>query len=155
MAEDTKKDTADQKNNNGNEAAENEDTDADDSGEEKSEDTGGIGSLFSPEGVTMLGFGLMFDGIGLIPVVGDISDIIAGIFFAAWMIITSKKGWWKFLIALILEAIPIISDIVPFISLIAMVFNIRLPTSCVGCVYSILMGQGGMAKKVVPVEANV
>jgi hypothetical protein len=120
--------------------------------EDSSSDSGG--GVFSAEGILMLCIAGLFDGIGLIPVVGDVSDIIAGIFFAAWIIITGKKGWWKFILALILEAIPIVSDIVPFISIIGMFFNIKLPTSWIGCVYSILSGRGGMAKKIIPIKAN-
>ena len=126
--------------------------------EEKIEgDAGGEnsgGGIASPEGILLLCVAGLFDGIGLIPVVGDVSDIIAGIVFGAWMIITKKKGWWKFLLAIVLEAIPIVSDIVPFISLAAMIFNIKLPTSWIGCVYSILTGQGGMAKKIIPVKTD-
>jgi hypothetical protein len=147
MAEDTKQNAGgDKKNDEG----ESEDSEKKSTGGS----AGGAGSLFSPEGVIMLLIAGMFDGIGLIPIVGTITDIIAGIFFAGWMFISGKKGWWKFALALLLEAIPIISDLVPFISLIGILINIKLPTSWIGCVYSILMGQGGAAKKIVPVKAD-
>ncbi len=105
-----------------------------------------IGNLSSPEGVLILSIAAIFDVIGFVPAIGGISDIIAGIFFSLWMIGTSKKGWSKFILAFILEAIPIVSDVTPFISLLGIFFNIKLSTSWIGCVYSVLMGGSGTKK---------
>lgn len=104
------------------------------------------GSLTSPDAIINFIIAGIFDAIGLIPIVGSVSDIIAGIYFLIWMIATGKKGWPKFLLALILMFIPIVSDIAPFVSLFGMFLNIKLPTSWIGCVYSILMGGGGTKK---------
>ncbi|MCX6723555.1 MAG: hypothetical protein NT155_00060 [Candidatus Staskawiczbacteria bacterium] len=100
----------------------------------------GAGNLISPEGVLMFSVAALFDTIGLIPVVGDFSDIVAGIVFGFWTL--TKEGGGKklikFVIALILEAIPIVSDITPFVSLIGMLFGVKIPASWVGYVYSVL-----------------
>lgn len=115
--------------------------------------TDAFSNIASPEGIIMLFFATLFDTVGLVPIVGTFFDILAGIFFSMWMIVSGKKGWWRFAIALVLEAIPIISDIMPFVSLIGIAFNIKLPVSWIGCVYSILTGQGGLEKKIA-VKAN-
>ncbi|MGA2417718.1 MAG: hypothetical protein ABSF55_00530 [Candidatus Staskawiczbacteria bacterium] len=122
--------------------------------EETSEETeegaaeGGIGqkgSIASPEGIIMMCMGGLFDLVGLlgfIPVIGWIieliSDIIAAIFFSIWMLVTKRKGWWKFFLGLILEAIPYIDDVAPFISLIGIAVGAKLPTSWIGFVYAVL-----------------
>jgi hypothetical protein len=95
----------------------------------------GGGSITSPEGILMLCLAAIFDIIGLIPLIGDISDIFAGIIFGGWMIITGKKAIKNFLIAFILEAFPIVSDVAPFVSLLS---GGKIPASWIGCVYKTL-----------------
>ena len=84
--------------------------DSEESGEEVGGGEGTAGSLTSPDAIINFIIAGIFDAIELIPVVGDVSDIIAGIYFCLWMIATGKKGWGKFIIAIVLEAIPIVSD---------------------------------------------
>jgi hypothetical protein len=98
------------------------------------------GSLTTPESVLMLCMAGFFDLIGLIPLVGDISDIIAGIIFLIWTLTKPSGGKkvLKFLLAFILEAIPIVSDIAPLVSLVAMICGQKWPTSWIGYVYSII-----------------
>jgi hypothetical protein len=91
--------------------------------------------LASPGGVIMLCLAVLFDAVGLIPIVGDISDVFAGIIIGGWMLVTGKKALKKFAVAFILEAIPIVSDIAPFVSLLS---GGKLPASWIGCVYSTL-----------------
>lgn len=101
----------------------------------KDESSGG--NITSPEGVLMLSVAVLFDLIGLIPLVGTISDIFAGIIVGAWMITrkSGRKAIVRFVIALVLEAIPIVSDIAPFVSLFS---GGKLPASWIGCVYGTL-----------------
>jgi hypothetical protein len=103
------------------------------------------GKLFSPEGVLMFSVAAFFDGVGLlsfIPVVGWIiemvSDIIATIVFIVWMAGTGRKGWWKLVLAAVIEIVPYLDDLAPFISLISMIFGIKVPASWIGFVYSVL-----------------
>ncbi len=92
------------------------------------------GNITSPEGILMLCVAVIFDIIGLIPGVGDISDILAGAIIGGWML--TKKGGRKalsrFAVAFILGLIPIVSDITPFISLLS---GGKIPASWIGCVY--------------------
>ena len=97
-----------------------------------------VAKLASPEGLLMLSMAGFFAGIGLIPIIGTFSSIVAGIFFSVWMIATGRKGWLKLILALVLEAIPIVGDIVPFVSLIAMLYGYKLPVSWIGFVWSVL-----------------
>ena len=96
--------------------------------------------LTSPEGIIMLSVAGIFDLIGLVPIVGSISDIFAGIIFVIWTLTKEDgaKKLLKMLIALILEAIPIVSDITPFISIIGIFFGKKWPASWIGYVYSVL-----------------
>ena len=105
--------------------------------------TAGAGDLTSPDAILNFIIAVVFDGIGLIPVVGTFSDIFAGIYFAIWMIATNKRGWWKFLAALILEAFPIVSDITPFVSMFGILVNFKLPASWIGFVYCVLSSGSG------------
>lgn len=122
----------------GNDTGDNKDNEEEVSGETAG--GGGMGNLTSPEGVLMLSVAAVFDGIGLIPVVGDFSDIVAGIVFALWTLTKEggAKKLLKYFVALILEAIPIVSDITPFVSIIAMMFGQKWPASWIGYVYSVL-----------------
>ena len=117
----------------------------DESGEETGEKTGGdesggFGSLASPEGFLMMTLAIFFDIIGLIPIVGTVSNIFAGIFFITWTFTKpgGAKKVSKFLLALVLEAIPIVSDITPFVSVIGIFFGKKIPASWIGYVYSVL-----------------
>ncbi|MFA6409898.1 MAG: hypothetical protein WCW01_06990, partial [Gammaproteobacteria bacterium] len=98
------------------------------------------GNLTTPEGIIMLFLAIVFDLLGLIPIVGTVTDILAGIGFGMWAL--SKEGGVKhlkkFIIALILEAIPVVSDITPFVSLIGMLFGAKIPASWIGFVYCVL-----------------
>ena len=88
----------------------------------------------------MISLAVIFDGVGLFPGVGWISDAIGVIFFGMWAFVFKKKNKlaFKFIIALVLEAIPIVSDITPFISAIGMLFSIKIPASWIGFVYLVL-----------------
>lgn len=108
------------------------------------------GNLTSPEGVFLIIFAVIFDLVGLIPIINIISDIIAAIFFGFWAIITGRKGVLKkFILSFLLEFVPIVSDAAPFISIGGMFVGKKLPTSWIGFVYSTLMGGSG-AKKINP-----
>jgi hypothetical protein len=97
------------------------------------------GDVASPEGVIMLSIAVIFDIIGLIPLIGDFSDAIAGILIGAWIVATKRTGVLKrFVIAFILEAIPIVSDITPFVSLLS---GGKLPASWIGFVYGTLKNE--------------
>lgn len=105
-------------------------------GEAKASEGGG-GNLASPEGVLMLCIAVFFDLIGLIPVINTVSDIFAGIIVGAWMLTrrSGRSAIFSLLIAFVLELIPIVSDIAPFVSL----FSVgKLPASWIGCVYKTL-----------------
>ena len=112
-----------------------------------SSDSGG--SLTSPEAVMMFSIAATFDLIGLIPIVGTITNVIAGFFFGFWAFTmpNGKKMIWKFILALVLEAIPVVSDIAPFVSLIGMLFGAKIPASWIGFTYCVITSNDGVAKK--------
>lgn len=101
-------------------------------------------SIFGAEGILMLAAGGLFDALGLIPVVGWIADVIAVAILLFWIFITGRtsKILGKILlrgaIALVLESIPVVSDITPFISLAGIAFNKGIPASWSGWVFWVL-----------------
>ena len=104
-----------------------------------------VGKMFSPEGVLMFSLAAMFDVVGLlgfIPLVGWIiemvSDIVATLVFTGWMMGTGRKGWLKLILAAVIEIVPYLDDISPFVSLIGMFFGAKIPTSWIGFVYSVI-----------------
>jgi hypothetical protein len=104
---------------------------------------GNTGGISSPEGVIVMTAAVVFDILGLIPLVNIASDIIAIIVFGLWLFISQRgKALASFVIALILELIPIVSDIAPFVSLFS---GGKLPASWVGFAWKTLGGTSGTA----------
>ena len=94
-------------------------------------------NLLSPEGIFLQIIGITFDVTGLlidwIPGIGWaielIIDLIAAIFYGTYMLATGKKGWWKLLLAVVLEAIPYVDDIADVIGWISVLVGFAVPTS--------------------------
>ena len=98
-----------------------------------------------PLGVCTMALGLIFDLVNLIPGVGSADDIIAVCVLGAIFLLIGKiklKLVIGFIIAAILEFIPIVEDIVPIISLIGILFGIGIPVSWVGFVFFALNSGG-------------
>lgn len=104
--------------------------------ETASSNTSKIGNLTSPDGILNLIIAGFFDGIGFIPVVNMVSDIIAAIYFIIWMLGTGKKGWLKLILAVVLMFIPIVSDIAVVVGFVGLIMGVKLPVSWTGFVYS-------------------
>lgn len=103
-----------------------------------------VGNLTSPEAVLMLAVAGIFDLIGLVPIVADISDMVAGVVMVLWALMSgrlkeiAKKALLLYLVTLILEAIPIVSDITPIISVLGLCMGKAWPVSWIGWTFWIL-----------------
>ena len=107
-----------------------------------------ITSITSPSGVLMLSIAVFFDTMGLlgfIPVIGWIIELISDIFaimvigLFLWIMGKIKmKLVIGFIIAAVMEAIPYVDDVAPFVSLLGMVLGVKIPASWIGFVYMAL-----------------
>jgi len=81
--------------------------------EQKSESGGG---LTSPEGILMLSIAVILDIVSFVPVINVASDVLGIIIIGGWLVITRpgqavKKATKRFLIALGIELVPVVSAI--------------------------------------------
>jgi len=121
------------------------DIDTENANPQEVENDDNAGGVTSPDGVLNLIIAGIFDGVGFIPVVNIVSDIIAVLYFTIWMIGTSKRGWWKLILSFILMLIPVVSDFAVVIGLITFILGIKFPVSWIGFVYSVVAKQGIIA----------
>lgn len=96
--------------------------------------TAGKELLTTPNALLALVAAVIFDILGLIPVIGSFSGIFAGLIIGSWMLLRKggRKALKRYLLAQILGIISIVSSITPIISILSCG---KLPASWIGLVY--------------------
>ena len=108
-----------------------------------------LSALLSTEGIIMILVAVIADVINFVPIVSIVTNIVMGLFFGLWVLITGRyknilgKMIGTYLISFILGLIPIVSDITPFISWLGLGFGQAWPASWTGWVFWVFKNSKG------------